>query len=335
MLLQNEYAIEIDKLVKKFDTLTAVNDVTLKIKKGEIFGLLGPNGAGKSTTINILLGLLPPTSGKVFVEGIDMQKDPDKAKQEIGVVTQETVVEPELTAEQNLMIFGKLHHISASELQKNINFALDLSGLKDFKNSLAGTFSGGMKRRLETAKALMHAPQVLLLDEPTTGLDIQNRTQIWNLLRQINKEQNVTILMTTQYLEEADQLCNRIGIIDHGRLIALGTPAELRKQIGMSSIIEVSADKADLQKVAALFKRAGLEPQVLTNKVTAAAGNKAVEKMEKLAKTLASGKIVIHNISMHEPTIDDIFLKLTGSSARDAAGEYAGRPVGAFIGRGR
>jgi ABC-2 type transport system ATP-binding protein len=330
----SEYAIEIKNLVKKFGDLVAVNDVTLNIKKGEIFGLLGPNGAGKSTIINMILGLLTPTSGSVFVNGVNIQKAPEKARNEIGIVTQETVVEPELTAEQNLMIFGRLYHIPASELPEDIDFALELSDLTEFRNAYAGTFSGGMKRRLETVKSLMHAPQVLLLDEPTTGLDIQNRTKIWNLLRDINRKQNVTILLTTQYLEEADLLCNRIGIIDHGKLIALGTPAELRQKIGMSSIIEVSADKDDLQKVAAIFRKVGLEPQVLTNKVVAPGGSRAVERVEMLMKAISLSKITINNISMHEPTIDDVFLKLTGSDVRDKTGEYTGGR-GGMMRRGR
>lgn len=321
----SEYAVEIEHLVKKFGSLTAVNDVSLKIKKGEIFGLLGPNGAGKSTTINMILGLLQPTSGKVLVNGADMQRNPYAARNEIGIVTQETVVEPELTAEQNLMIFGRLYHIPPSELPKDIDFALELADLVSFRKAYAGTFSGGMKRRLETAKALMHAPKVILLDEPTTGLDIQNRTKIWNLLRDINRKQNVTILLTTQYLEEADQLCNRIGIIDHGKLIALGTPTELRQKIGVSSVIEISADKEDLQKVAGAFRKAGLEPQVLTNKVVAPGGGNAAKKIEMLIKAMSAGKIPVRNISMHEPTIDDVFLKLTGAEVRDETGEFSGR----------
>ncbi len=329
----NEYAIEIQNLVKRFDKLTAVNDLSLNIKKGEIFGLLGPNGAGKSTTISMILGLLEPTSGRVLVNGVDMQKEPSTARNGIGIVTQETVVESELTAEQNLMIFGKLYHIPPSELQKDIDFALDLADLTSFRDAYAGTFSGGMKRRLETAKSLMHAPKVLLLDEPTTGLDIQNRTKIWNLLRQINREQNITILLTTQYLEESDQLCNRIGIIDHGKLIALGTPSELRQKIGMSNIIEVSADKDDLQKVATVFRRVGLEPQVLTNKVLAPGGSNAIEKVEKLIKAISANKIKISNISMHEPTIDDVFLKLTGSEVRDTAGEFTSARGSMVMGR--
>ncbi len=328
-----EYSIEIENLVKKFDTLTAVNNVDLKIKKGEIFGLLGPNGAGKSTTISMILGLIDPTSGRVLVNGVDMQKHPERARSEIGIVTQETVVESELTAEQNLMIFGRLYHIPPAELKKSIDFALELSDLTSFRDKFAGTFSGGMKRRLETAKSLMHAPKVLLLDEPTTGLDIQNRTKIWNLLREINRTQNITILLTTQYLEEADQLCNRIGIIDHGKLIALGTPSELRQKIGVSSIIEISADKDNLQKVAALFKKAGLEPQILSNKVTAPGGNKPTEKVEKLIKEIGASKLQIYNISMHEPTMDDVFLKLTGSEVRDTTGEFKTGRGG--LGRGR
>ncbi len=316
--------IKIDKLVKKFGDLVAVNGIDLTIKEGEIFGLLGPNGAGKSTTLNMLLGLLPPTSGKVIVNGIDMHKNPHAAREDIGIVTQETVVEAELTAEQNLMIFGRLYHIPPQELQKDIDFALELAALTNFRNAYAGTFSGGMKRRLEVSKALMHSPKLLLLDEPTTGLDVQNRTQIWNLLREINKKQNVTILMTTQYLEEADQLCNRIGIIDHGKLIALGTPSELRQKIGMSNIIEVSADKDNLQKVASAFKSIGLDPAILSNKVTAAGGSSATKKIEMLIKEISAKKITIQNISMHEPTIDDVFLKLTGSEVRDESGAFTG-----------
>ena len=319
--------IEIKDIVKKFGDFTAVDGVSLEIRKGEIFGLLGPNGAGKSTIINMLLGLLKPTSGKVFVNGIDMQKESNKAKQTIGVVTQETIIEPELTAEQNLMIFGKLYDVPSSKLPGKIDFLLDLADLKSFRKSYAGTFSGGMKRRLETVKALIHDPDVLFLDEPTTGLDIQNRTKMWGLLRDINNKRDVTILMTTQYLEEADQVCNRIAIIDHGKLIAVGTPTELRQKIGMSNVVEVSADRENLQRVAQIFKRQELEPQILGNKVVAPVKGDAVGKVERLLKSLSTAGIKIQNISLHEPTIDDVFLKLTGSSVRDETGAYAGRSI--------
>ena len=319
--------IEVKNLVKKFGDLTAVNGVTLQIKKGEIFGLLGPNGAGKSTTINMLLGLMKPDSGSVFVNGVDMQKNPNKGKERLGVVTQETVVEPELTAEQNLSIFGRLYHVPKEKLAKKIDFLLDLADLKSFSKSYAGTFSGGMKRRLETVKALVHDPDILFLDEPTTGLDIQNRTKVWTLLKQINKERDVTILMTTQYLEEADQVCNRIGIIDHGKLIALGTPAELRQKIGLNNVIEVSVDREDLQKISQAFKKLGLEPEIASNKVVASVKGDAVGTMEKLIKAVIATGVKIQSVSLHEPTIDDVFLKLTGSAVRDETGSYAGRPM--------
>ncbi len=331
----SDYAIEIEDIVKKFGNFTAVNGVSLGIKGGEIFGLLGPNGAGKSTTINMLLGLLAPTAGRIHINGVDMLREPEKAKGQIGIVTQETVVEPDLTAEDNLMIFGRLYQIPENELQKGIEFALELSDLKGFRKSYAGTFSGGMKRRLETAKALMHAPKILLLDEPTTGLDVQNRSQIWELLRKINKEQGVTILMTTQYLEEADQLCNRIGIIDHGKLIALGTPAELRQKIGMSTVLEVEAERESLPKVEQIFRKLGMEPKISGNKVIAPAGAKPVERVEKVLQLLSAGRIDVHNVNMHEPTIDDVFLKLTGSAVRDQTGDYQGGRQGMMMGRGR
>jgi len=323
----DEYAIEIDNAVMKFGDFTAVDKVTLRIKKGEIFGLLGPNGAGKSTTINMLLGLLKPTSGKMFVNGIDVGKDPNEAKKTVGVVTQETVVEPELTAEQNLTIFGRLCHVPPEKLPKKVDFLLDIADLKSFRKSYAGTFSGGMKRRLETVKALIHDPDILFLDEPTTGLDIQNRTRMWQLLRQINKERNVTVLMTTQYLEEADQMCNRIAIIDHGKLVAVGSPAELRQKIGLNDIIEIAADKGDLPKVAQIFKKLGLEPQALSNKVICSVKSDAVKTIERLIKTITAAGIKIQSVSLHEPTIDDVFLKLTGSSVRDSTGEYVGKSM--------
>jgi ABC-2 type transport system ATP-binding protein len=319
--------IEINGLVKKFGDFTAVNGIDINIKKGEIFGLLGPNGAGKSTTINMLLGLLKPTSGSVFVNGVDMQKEPNRAKQHIGVVTQETIVEPELTAEQNLEIFGELYGIPKEKLDAKIDFLLELADLKAFRKAYAGTFSGGMKRRLETVKALIHDPDILFLDEPTTGLDIQNRTKMWNLLRDINNTRSVTILMTTQYLEEADQVCNRIAIIDHGKLMAVGTPTELRQKIGMNNVVEVSAKKEDLQRITQVFKKLELDPKILGNKVVSPVKGDAPAKAEKLLKMLSSEGIKIQNISMHEPTIDDVFLKLTGSSVRDETGEYAGRNI--------
>jgi ABC-2 type transport system ATP-binding protein len=330
-----DYAIEVDHLVKKFGDFTAVNGVDLKIKKGEIFGLLGPNGAGKSTTINMLLGLLAPTSGRVFISGTDMQKDPETAKLHIGVVAQETVVEPELTAEQNLRLFGRLYHVPPERLEGKIDFLLKLVELQDFKKSFAGTFSGGMKRRLEMVKALVHDPPIMLLDEPTTGLDVQNRTRIWNLLRQMNKDREVTILMTTQYLEEADLMCNRIAIIDHGKVIAIGTPSELKQLIGGGNILEVAAPKEDLPKVEKVFRSMGLDPELISSRVSAAAGRDATKKLEKLMHKLTESGVEVESVSIHEPTMDDVFLKLTGETVRDSTSAEIVGGRGSMMRRGR
>ncbi len=311
-------AIEIDHLTKRFGSLVAVNNVSLGIKKGEIFGLLGPNGAGKSTIINILLSLLDPTSGKAYIQGIDMAKEPNKAKLHIGLVAQETVVESELTGEQNLQLFGRLYQMSEDDIKKRIEAMLDLSELQGFRKAYAGTYSGGMQRRLAISKALMHSPSILILDEPTTGLDIQNRTKIWDLLREINEKQQVTILMTTQYLEEADFLCNRIGIIDHGKIMGLGTPSQLKQSIGEGELIEVSAEKENLKAIIATIKEAtGKDARVAGEHVTVTVQSNAPKHLEKILDMLNKRKVTFSSVSIHAPTLDDVFLKLTGGSLRD------------------
>ena len=317
---------------KRFGTLSAVDGVSFKVRKGEVFGLLGPNGAGKSTIMNMLLGLIPPSSGKALVNGIDMARRPELAKKEIGAVPQETVIETELTAEQNLRLFGRLYGIPESQLQQKIEDALQASGLTEFRNAYAGTFSGGMKRRLETVRGMMHTPQLLLLDEPTIGLDIQNRKKIWGMLRNINKSKKVTILLTTQYLEEADRMCDRFAIIDHGRLIAIGTRSELKEKLGISSVIDVSASTEVLPKVAAAFKSAGLNPQVLENKVVSIGKGATLKKLQKLSSLLDARGISVHSISMHDPTIEDVFLKLTGSNIRNKTGASSKGDVKLFMG---
>jgi len=319
-----EYAIEIDKLVKKFGTFTAVNDITFKIKKGEIFGLLGPNGAGKTTTINMILGLIRSTSGRITINGLDIKKDGEKIKQLIGLMTQETVVEGDLTARENLEIFAELYHVSPiAERDKRIAEALKESELTDFADKKAGTFSGGMKRRLELVKSMIQHPSILILDEPTTGLDIQNRMNMWKHIRELNSI-GVTIILTTQYLEEADTLCDRIAIIDHGKIKAIGTVSELKKVVGTGRILEVVAeDHTDAAAVANLLKGIfKLKPEMKVDKVTALVEVGNEEKiMTKLLAELNKKKIKVSSVSLHMPTLDDVFMTLTGSSTRDTTHE--------------
>lgn len=314
-----EYAIEIEKLVKKFGDLTAVNEISLKIKKGEIFGMLGPNGAGKTTTINLVLGLIKPTSGKILVNGLDIKKEGEAIKQQLGLMTQETVVEGELTAYQNLEIFAQLYHVPLDEQPKRIKEALEESELTSFANKKAGTFSGGMKRRLELVKSMIQHPSILILDEPTTGLDIQNRQNMWKHIRELNKL-GVTIILTTQYLEEADALCGRIAIIDHGKIKAMGTVSELKRVIGSGRILEIVPEAhTDVPAIVAILKTAfKLRPEVKNDKVTAIVevGNEE-RVMSKLPAALNRKKIKIASLGMHMPTLDDVFIALTGASTRD------------------
>ncbi|MEM3781343.1 MAG: ATP-binding cassette domain-containing protein [Candidatus Micrarchaeaceae archaeon] len=332
-----EYAITLERVTKAFGNFIAVNDVSLKIEKGEIFGLLGPNGAGKSTTISMILGLAGPTKGKIFVEGKDISTHSIEAKRDIGLVLQETIVEPELTAEQNLRLFARLYHVPESKIGKQIDSALELAGLTQFRKAYVGTFSGGMKRRLETVKSLIHEPQILVLDEPTTGLDVQSRNKVWDIIRQINKEKGITILMTTQYLEEADEICNRIAIMDHGKVIALGTPTELKHSIGKGSMLEVAADRSKLEAIYEIVKKVtGQTPSVLGDRVVASlSASESVKKVEQVMTALSAKKIEVNGINMHEPTLDDVFIKLTGASLRDTTSESAESARSALIRRGR
>jgi ABC-2 type transport system ATP-binding protein len=313
-------SIELLNLVKRFGSLVAVNDVTLKISRGEFFGLLGPNGAGKTTIINIIMGLLDPTSGRVIVDNIDAKKGIEKIRQRIGFVTQETIIEPELTAIANMRLFGRLYHVPEDVIEKRAHELLKMVDLENFSNMLAGVMSGGMQRRLAVAKALIHEPSILILDEPTTGLDIQNRTKFWELLERINKEKKITILLTTQYLEEADKLCERIAVIYHGKIVAIGSPSELKRSISRGSVLEISVEKNDMQKVLdtakSFFKQV---PKQQGDRILINVEDNAVELMDKFIKLVEAKHIKIVSISMHQPTLDDVFLKLTGSSLRDSA----------------
>jgi len=323
-MVMEEYSIVLEDVVKKFGDFTAVNGVSLKILRGEFFGFLGPNGAGKTTTINMIMGLLDPTSGKIKVEGIDTRKDITAIRQIIGFVSQETIVEPELTVMDNIRLFGRLYHVPNDIIEKRGMELLKMVGLENFSNQYAGVLSGGMQRRLAVAKALIHDPKILVLDEPTTGLDVQNRTHFWDLLEKVNKEKKITILLTTQYLEEADALCERIAIIDHGKVVALGTPSELKRSISKGSLLEVSADKANLEKAFEFAKKFfGNEPRIRGDRFSIAVEGNGIDAMNKFVKELEARKIDIISISIHQPTLDDVFLKLTGSSLRDTISNEA------------
>ncbi|MBU7030730.1 MAG: ATP-binding cassette domain-containing protein [Theionarchaea archaeon] len=231
-----ENEIVIDNLTKKFEDVIAVNELSLSVLKGELFGLLGPNGAGKTTTINVLCGLLQPTSGSVTVGGYDVSKEPKKVKKLIGVCPQDTAVFPYLTGRENVEFFGNLYAMPKETLERNVNALLERMGLTEDADRRVGKYSGGMRRRVNLVMALVHDPVIAFLDEPTVAMDPQSRRAVWDFIKGLN---NKTIILTTHYMEEAEELCDRVGIIDYGKLIALGAPAQLKEKFGAENLEEV------------------------------------------------------------------------------------------------
>jgi len=323
-----EYSIETHDLVKRFNGLTAVNKVNLKVKKGELFGFLGPNGAGKTTTINMLITLLEPTSGRATVNGHDVVKESVEVRHSIGIVPQESVLEGYLSAYENLIFYGKLYHVPMSDLRERIPELLAMVQLDDRAHDLVRTFSGGMKRRLEIAKAFLHEPEIIFMDEPTLGLDIQTRLVIWEHIRELNREKNITIFLTTHYMEEADALCGRIAIIDNGVIQALGTSDELKKSIGKGEIIDLKV-AGSAEQLYARLTRLNLHPVKRDGglRIVLPDAGPAVQKIMLEAQKL---RTPVTEISMHESTLDDVFIHYTGKGIREQRVEPTG---GAFSGQ--
>ena len=309
-------AIEIRDLVKRFGDFTALDGLSLSVERGEIFGLLGPNGSGKTTAINIISGLSQPTSGSVRVLGYDVARNARAARGRLGVVPQETALYEELSAWRNMVFHVELYNVPRGQRDQRITDLLRLVQLYDRRESRAGTFSGGMKRRLALARAMLHDPQLLYLDEPTLGVDVQSRRALWDYILDL-KAQGKTVLITTNYLEEASVLCDRLAIIDHGKLIALGSPAELRQRFG-DTILELTMMPAPTP---ALIERLRALPGV-SEVETGADGLLRLTVTGEHAVAGAAVNLVaeegeLRTITQRDPNLDDIFLRLTGSALRD------------------
>jgi len=304
--------IEVNNLVKIFNNeIRAVDGINFEIEKGEIFGFLGPNGAGKTTTINMLCTLIRPTSGNATICRYDIIKQPDEVRKCIGLVFQDTSLDDRLTAKENLELHSRLYNVPKTERQKRIEEVLELVELSDRADSIVKTFSGGMQRRLEIARGLIHYPRVLFLDEPTLGLDPQTRKHVWDYILKLKKEYEITIMMTTHYMEEADELCDRVAIIDHGKIIAMGTPKKLKDSLGGDTIILDIPDE-DVKKVKKVFKRAKIfDSQVLLSVKNA--GREIKKVLEKAKKN----KIEVLEANIRKPTLNDVFLHLTGREIRE------------------
>jgi len=302
--------IEVKNLARQFNGLTAVDHISFEVKKGEIFGFLGPNGAGKSTTINMLSTLLIPTEGDAAINSFDVLTRRDDVRKSIGLVFQDPSLDDRLTAEENLRFHAKLYGVPKEEYKKRMEEVLRLVDLWDRKENIIKTFSGGMKRRLEIARGLIHYPQVLFLDEPTLGLDPQTRAHLWEYILRLKKERAMTIFMTTHYMNEAEN-CDRIAVIDHGKIVALDTPANLKKQVGGDIISMTSNQKAELKNE--LEKRYKKEVKEKDGFLQV-----EVEDGEKFLPRLFNELTAkIDSIELRKPTLDDVFLSLTGRAIRE------------------
>jgi ABC-2 type transport system ATP-binding protein len=312
------YSIETKSLTKSFGDVTAVNNISLSVKNGEIFGFLGPNGAGKSTTIMILTTLLKPTSGQALISGFDVATNAKQVRQNIGYVQQETTVDEYLTGRENLLLQAKLNHIPKNEIDKRIDEILTLIELTDKQDKTVVTYSGGMRKRLDIAGGLLHRPKVLFLDEPTVGLDIQTRRKIWQYIKKIHDEFKMTIFLTTHYMEEADQLCDRIGIIDDGKIQVIDSPENLKKAMGnevISIIFEEGENRdsflSELEKIE-FVNKINKDESKLT--LFASNGTEVIPKIFYISSKL---NIKITSISLTQPTLDDVFISYTGHEIRD------------------
>jgi ABC-2 type transport system ATP-binding protein len=306
-------AVEIEHLVKRFGNFTAVDDLSLRVEAGEIFGLLGPNGSGKTTTVNMVSGLSIPTSGQVRVMGYDLRTQTRQVRQVLGTVHQETALYEELSAWRNLEFHADLFGMTGPLKKARIEKMLDLVQLSDRKDSRVSTFSGGMKRRLALARALLHEPQLIYLDEPTLGVDVQSRRALWDYILDLQK-QGKTVFITTNYLEEAEALCSRIAIIDHGRLVSLGRLDELKQKFGGSVVeIETGQPFTDLAGLRGMPGVQQVEQDGLLLKVTSQVGFQIVPQIINSAALCCE----IRNITVREPNLDEVFLRLTGTDLRD------------------
>ena len=300
------------------DGTKAVDGISFDVKEGEFFGFLGPNGAGKSTTIKILTTLLRKTSGTVTVAGYDVAKQAADIRKIIGVQSQETTVDGDLTGRENIELQGHFHQMNSDEIKKRVNELLSLVGLEEAADRRGRNYSGGMKKRLDLATALVHKPKMLFLDEPTTGLDPQSRAAIWSYLEKLNKEEGITIFLTTQYLEEADKLCKRLAIIDAGKIVASGSPAELKRQIGADSIrISLENCQKDNLKAKDLIKTMDTVTEIIDSDecLTVYAKNAGL-LIADIVRALDSSDIRIASVTFSSPSLDDVFMKHTGKRIR-------------------
>jgi ABC-2 type transport system ATP-binding protein len=321
--------IEVERLARVFKGgIRAVDGIDLEVAPGEIYGFLGPNGAGKSTTVHMLTTLLPPTSGRAVVAGYDVVQDGPKVRESIGAALQEAALDPLLTGREHLRLQIALHDLPRGERRARSDELLDRVGLTQAADRKVKGYSGGMKRRLDLALALVHRPRLLFLDEPTTGLDPQSRTALWDEVARLARSDGVTVFLTTQYLEEADVLADRVGIIDHGRIVAEGTPAQLKAEIARPTVEARPHEPGEKGAVATVLERFG-QPMPCADGSVAVRLAHGEEELADIVRALDAEGLRVARIHLHEPSLDDVFLAKTGRSLEGAAEEQETEPVSA------
>lgn len=317
------YSIKTECLSKIFGDVSAVDSISFEVEEGEVFGFLGPNGAGKSTTMMILTTLLKPTSGKAYVAGYDVVNQSKQVRQSIGYVQQEITVDEYLTGRENLLLHGRLNHIPKNLINSQIDAVLDLIELSDKQNDAVITYSGGMRKRLDIAGGLLHRPKVLFLDEPTVGLDIQTRRKIWEYIKKIHDEFKITIFLSTHYMEEADNLCDRIGIIDYGKIQTISKPSALKAELGDEIVTFSMSETLPDQTLMSKLKTNALVKEIKKENgkviVFTTKGSDLIPQIFQITSELG---IKINSISLTEPTLDDVFLSYTGRGLRDDGGTF-------------
>ena len=323
----NHNAIEVTKLKKQFGDFVAVKEVSFTVETGEIFGLLGPNGAGKTTLIRMMTTLTPPTSGTAEVGGHDVVSDADGVRHAIGVIPQALTSDPELTARENMMIHAKLYGLTSAQRTQLIPQLLESVGLSEFTDKLVGSFSGGMRRRLEIARGLVHSPKIMFLDEPTTGLDPVSRTAVWEMITKLKESAGLTILLTTHYMDEADKLCDRIAIVDHGQLVALDTPTKLKDSVPAADVVEAEFDNPPADWDTTLGKLSGVASVADHDgirHISTTSGPVTVRELMDMARDCG---VNVRRVSVQGTTLDNVFLYYTGRQLRDAASDTVKRDM--------
>ncbi len=320
-------AIEVTNLRKQFGEFVAVKEVSFTVRTGEVFGLLGPNGAGKTTLIRMMTTLTPPTSGTAVVGGHNVVSDADGVRHAIGVIPQALTSDPELTARENMNIHAKLYGLTKIDREKLVPQLLESVGLTEFTDKLVGSFSGGMRRRLEIARGLVHSPKIMFLDEPTTGLDPVSRTAVWEMITRLKESAGLTILLTTHYMDEADNLCDRIAIVDHGQLVALDTPAKLKDSVPVVDMVEAEFENSPADWKASLEKLNGVASVADHDGVWHISTTSGPLTVRGLMDTSRDRGVNVKRVSVQGTTLDDVFLYYTGRQLRDAASDSMKRDV--------